>query len=65
VLTLTIGAAAVTAAAIMVTGAMEAGAGTAIGATGKEAAGLDTDIDGAVAAAVAIWGGGARHGSVH
>jgi hypothetical protein len=45
---------------------MEAGAGTAMGATGKEAAGLATDIDGAAAvvapgagAAVAITGAAA------
>lgn len=35
----------------MVTGAMEAGAATAIGATGREAAGLATGTDGAVAVA--------------
>ena len=39
----------------MVTGAMEDGAGTAIGATRREAAGLATDIDGAAAVgAVAV-----------
>ena len=50
----------------MATGDMatEAGAGTAIGATGKEATGLATDIDGAAAAvagavAVAIIGAAA------
>jgi len=49
----------------MATGAMEAGADTATGATGKEAIGLATDIDGAAAAvdgagaAVAITGAAA------
>ena len=43
----------------MATGAMEAGAGTAIGATGNEAAALATDIDGAAAAVVAGAGAAA------